>query len=473
MNNISAFLQNAIWDNLVYVLICIVVLLGLFKCILPVLHNAGLLMRGVKRLEKNIGKGERPIWQEPQFLGRALQLHWQKFLLNAQHLDMRGIPCNTSDYINEESVIYTPGHAQFGDMIPTLLTSLGILGTFVGLARGLGNLSIDTAEATIQSIPTLLSGMKYAFTTSIVGITCSLGFNMVNRIVIGHAFKAIDAFDEAFYELAMPRPLDPTVQLICQNQDSTAIIKNTADSLKNSFIHGIEHVMVKTLNPVAQSMDQFITATTSQQIEGVERIIDRFVAGMNASLNNQFITLGETLTRVNKTNVLSYDSVQKNVEAVSKITEDVQALHKASGEIVQLIAEYISREQSALGASDESFKHQLMETLLSMQKGMEQQSEFTRNLKEYRDLLQKDYGNYIKKGEELAHTIHKEGVNQKEVVQALAEQTRKSMQSIVESYKASAEKIAKQLNQNMEILNTQFGELSALLANNRGDAHEE
>lgn len=59
----------------------------------------------------------------------------------------------------------------FADYAPTLLTSLGILGTFTGIVSGLLNFDIEHIDT---SISTLLGGMKTAFLTSVVGVCFSI-----------------------------------------------------------------------------------------------------------------------------------------------------------------------------------------------------------------------------------------------------------------------------------------------------------
>ncbi|NCC94750.1 MAG: hypothetical protein EOM10_16020, partial [Opitutae bacterium] len=117
---------------LVYGAIALVTLVGVGKCIYPVLRNSALLNRAIMKLERSTVNNERPVWREARFLGRSLRPEWQRFLLNAGQLDLRGMPCNTQEYINEDTVVYKPGHVQLAELIPSLLTSLGILGTFMG-----------------------------------------------------------------------------------------------------------------------------------------------------------------------------------------------------------------------------------------------------------------------------------------------------------------------------------------------------
>jgi uncharacterized protein YacL len=60
---------------------------------------------------------------------------------------------------------------NFTAFLPTLLVSLGVLGTFIGIFIAL--LDFDTTDIT-ASIPSLLDGMKTAFYTSIIGMLSSL-----------------------------------------------------------------------------------------------------------------------------------------------------------------------------------------------------------------------------------------------------------------------------------------------------------
>ena len=64
----------------------------------------------------------------------------------------------------------------FADYAPTLLTSLGILGTFTGIVSGLLNFDIEHIDT---SISTLLGGMKTAFLTSVIGVCFSIGLKII------------------------------------------------------------------------------------------------------------------------------------------------------------------------------------------------------------------------------------------------------------------------------------------------------
>lgn len=70
--------------------------------------------------------------------------------------------------------------------IPSVFTTLGILGTFVGIYAGLQSFNVNDINA---SIPQLLMGLKTAFFTSIVGIILSLIFGKLSQIVLNNVLQ--------------------------------------------------------------------------------------------------------------------------------------------------------------------------------------------------------------------------------------------------------------------------------------------
>lgn len=77
--------------------------------------------------------------------------------------------CIFSQIINRRS-------SEFKSYAPTLLTSLGILGTFVGIVSGLLNFDIENIDSSISQ---LLEGMKTAFSTSVIGVFLSIFLKII------------------------------------------------------------------------------------------------------------------------------------------------------------------------------------------------------------------------------------------------------------------------------------------------------
>ena len=92
------------------------------------------------------------------------------------------------------------------DLIPSMFTTIGILGTFGGIAYGLWFFNPEDIE---KSIPTLLKGLKTAFFASIFGIALSIVFskrisfikNKNEKGVLSDETNAINKLIESITEL--------------------------------------------------------------------------------------------------------------------------------------------------------------------------------------------------------------------------------------------------------------------------------
>lgn len=71
---------------------------------------------------------------------------------------------------------------RYWGSVPSILVGTGILGTFVGLAFGIGGFDTSDVDAVQKSVERLLGGMSTAFWSSIAGMSCSILFNFFEKL---------------------------------------------------------------------------------------------------------------------------------------------------------------------------------------------------------------------------------------------------------------------------------------------------
>lgn len=375
LSKVTAILPD-LADYIVYGAIAVVTLIGIFKCLIPLWNTSAALRRAIRRLQDHAGDPGKPVWQEASFMGRRMKGSWLRFLQNAEQLDRRGLPTNVEDYINDDTVTHSHGNATLAELIPNLLTSLGILGTFMGLSRGLSSLNFADAGQLISGIPNLLSGMRFAFGTSVAGISCSLVFNMLNRISQGSSYRAIDDFVSSFTQLAMSRPLDNDVQLICQNQDRNHMLQGINETLADRLAENVGLAITRAMDPVAGSMDRFIIGATRNQIEGVNRIVSRFLEEMNHSLGGQIQSLGATMDLVSTNQVSAARQAEETLRSAGGIVQDAQELRRLTDQTLERFDAYVA-ELRETRSRDENFEKKSTELLLRME---QQNQELTKTM---------------------------------------------------------------------------------------------
>ena len=354
-------------DYLVYTAIAVVTLIGLFKCLLPLWRTTGALRRAISRLQAEAGqKTEKPVWQQAGFVGKRLRGTWLRFLQNAEQLDRRGLPTNVEDYINDDTVTHGPGNATLAELIPNLLTSLGILGTFMGLSRGLSPLDFSDSTKLVEGIPVLLEGMRFAFGTSVAGISCSIVFNMLNRISQGSSYRAIDDFVNSFTTLAMSRPLDNDVQMIILNQDRNYMLQGINDTLVDRLAENVGRSITRAMTPVTDSMDRFIIGATRNQIDGVNRIVARFLDEMDRSLGNQFSAMATAMDAVTQNQITAARQTGDTVTAARGIVENARSLQQMTDHILEKFDSYMSGINQ-VREHDENYEKRVADLLNRMQ----------------------------------------------------------------------------------------------------------
>lgn len=434
MTEILHSLAGSLADVLIYGAIAVITLVGLVKCIVPSRRCARLLRRAVHKLEvMTLRDGSAPVWQDPLFLGRPMQASWRRFLVNAEQLDSRGINCDVEDYINEDTVIYAHSHTQLGDVIPGILTSLGILGTFIGLVRGLGALDLSSADNTMSGISNMISGMNFAFGTSIAGCACSLLFNILNRAGIGAAENGIDAFYEAFTEFVMQRPLSDNVQAICQQEDQAAFLRHAVSELGSKMTEGVSEAVRSSMAPVTQSVSRYIAAETQAQIEGLDHIVSSFVARMNGALDGQFAKLGQTLSAINQSQRMDRESLNGAMDAAMNILGGMQEMSSTLQSVTARFEGYAGELYDSR-QEQQSFTEQTQRLLDNMHAATQEQMDYIAALRASQEGLQNGMQQYAEWSGRVLEAVHSQSQDTGDAARQVSQAMLDSSRQLSESY---------------------------------------
>ena len=381
-------------DAIIYTTIVVVTLVAMVRCYGPVRRNTRALRRATRIvLNESKQQAARPSWNDLHFLGDGLQSDWARFLQNAELMDAHGEPCDVEEYINADTAIYNATNAPLADLVPGVLVSLGILGTFLGIVLGLSGLDVADASTVAVSMQTLLSGMSVAFLTSIFGIVGSLCFNFGNRYTLGHAQSALTRFVDVFQQYAMPRPVDNDVRMLALQQEQNSYLRVFVEEISLRMATQMEQAILRALLPVQRSMDNFIVAATREQVEGMDRVATRFVERLDLVMDGQFMKLGDTLAQINASNQHAQADMQTATAAISTVAHEVMQLQQISQDVLGQMQNYLADMEQARKDTHQSGA-QTAELLGNMHAASVQQAKYLTKLQEYQAALQNSLQQY-------------------------------------------------------------------------------
>lgn len=157
------------------------------------------------------------------------------------------------------------------EQLPSLVSTLGVLGTFAGITLGL--LNFDTAHLE-ESIPLLLGGLKTAFLTSLTG--------MIGSLILSR--KVSSVYDER--EAGMPSTQEDAIRRLCAAIENSShsnydMLSNVCDGILtgNTNRNRMEGMIGSKLDALKGKIDVIETATntirarldaTNQKLEDVK-----------------------------------------------------------------------------------------------------------------------------------------------------------------------------------------------------------
>ena len=192
------------------------------------------------------------------------------------------------DYINEEEVDVIINKRML-ELIPDILTSLGILGTFIGLVYGLKNFEPSNYEAMTNSVSSLVSGIKVAFLTSIYGLSLSLVFGYGIKASYASLMDSLQFFMDRFHGMVIPSAEAETRNILVNYQEEqTRAIQKMTDQFSEHLANSFEKVITPSFRKMNQSMDVLTETMAKGQEEMMNGLLTDFLAKMRESFKLQF-----------------------------------------------------------------------------------------------------------------------------------------------------------------------------------------
>ena len=150
------------------------------------------------------------------------------------------------EFINEDELdIHV--HKKLLEMVPDIFTSLGILGTFLGLVWGLRDFQPTDYSAMTSSVEALVEGIKVAFLTSIYGISFSIIYTFGMKGEYSSMTEELQGFLEKFHSYVMPTAENESRNLLLASQKlQTSAMKQMAEQFSVQMADSFEKVITRT-----------------------------------------------------------------------------------------------------------------------------------------------------------------------------------------------------------------------------------
>lgn len=397
------------------------------------------LIKATRKIESDFNENPNKLWinksaeyREVLFSNKTLcenYLEYSDEMVRLESSTNGRVSCDIEDYINRDTMDIAICKNML-NLIPGIMTGLGILGTFIGLSLGLQHFNTGSASEISDSIAPLMNGIKVAFHTSIYGMIFSLFFNWVYKRTLEDSYIVVEKFINTFNRCVVS---DAENENVVQLQTVIADLPSLIGAeVANKVMESTEPFFTSITN----SLDKFAENVSSNQIEAMQKLVDGFMSSMNQSLGENFQHLGETIEKTCEMQNRNNEFMEIFVQKMDSLSTNVIEIDTLSQKTVTNLAEYIE--------NIEELQKIVNSNLTSMNIQMEQYGELQGRNQEYIDVLvgyeksiseasdqfTKDMATNIEKFSEMENTLSN-GV--KENLNVLAEKATEFSDKLVEA----------------------------------------
>jgi chromosome segregation ATPase len=287
--------------------------------------------------------------------------------------------------------IYRHKNPRFQELAPTILTVLGVFGTFLGITIGLVDFNTDNIE---EGVPGLLEGLKTAFVTSIAGMFSALVVKVISVLPRKNAEVLHGVGPEEIHsalseqtnlleslngELIITRKAiagegDGTVVTQLQKirmdlQDGFQSAQKMHDERTEQGLSKIQSEFSETRDTLKLAFEEIAKKLsevgTKQLVEALQEVIEDFNRKLPEQFGENFARLDESVKRMLEWQQEYKLQVEQLTQQFTKSVEGIQQAEHALGDIkehTEVIPEHLERQQSVLDALNGEVIR--METLL-------------------------------------------------------------------------------------------------------------
>lgn len=246
----------------------------------------------------------------------------QYYDMSEQHPDGS---CDLGDFINEDSIeAYI--HRSLLELIPDILASLGILGTFIGLVLGLRSFDPSGYEQMADSVSPLIDGIKVAFVTSIYGLALSLPFSFNLRSELSEMSDNLESFTDAFYLYIRPsREVDAASRLIEQIKSREQMTDDLTTIVAEQMAKSFEATVTPAFEQMTGSIRQIVEAFSQSQADSVAKICDAIITDIHTDMDDSFHKLNQSAKQLERAQGAYTDFMDRSMSRLQKMFADLQS----------------------------------------------------------------------------------------------------------------------------------------------------
>lgn len=304
------------------------------------------LRRGIARIKDSSAGGSLTDGDTPLFQNDFLDDCYRQYCtMVRQNPDTA---CDIRNFINEET-IENYVHRGILELIPDILSSLGILGTFVGLVLGLREFDPSGYEQMAGSVSPLINGIKVAFITSIYGISLSLAYSFNLRSEFSSFSDLMEEFLDTYYlKVRPPYEVDSLSRLLGYQRSQEEMREELTSLFVDQMTKSFEQVLTPAFGHMTDGINRIVDSFTQNQARVMKQVCESMTAQMHEAFDAEFARISQNIAEMKKAQENYVDFMDRSLMRIQQIFNSLQDSLSRTGEYTSQSLEKLTDSQSEI-----------------------------------------------------------------------------------------------------------------------------
>lgn len=253
-------------------------------------------------------------------------------------------------FFNVETLVAIELKTEYFKHQPGILTGIGILGTFIGLLRGLSSFSVSSDPEKVRiSLDTLILGVREAFYMSAAAIGLAMLTTLVEKLCVTGRIKQVEELCIELDRLFEGGAGEEYLARLVKAGESSAT--QTAQ-LKDALVSDLKEMLTEMIRQQTEAIAGSFSENSKAQIVTTEQSGDRIAQAISDSLSEP---LQKIAAAVNTTTDTNGEVVTRALnEALVSFSQQMKDMFGGQmGDINQLLQQTTTAMQSTVSRFDQ------------------------------------------------------------------------------------------------------------------------
>lgn len=256
--------------------------------------------------------------------------------------------CQADTYFSDRTILSGRINLRFYGAIPGILTSTGLLLTFIGILIGLHHIKPDPIDPSkLRGVEDLVYSLSGKFISSICALVLAVIFTIIEKPIEGsltyYVHSLIASLNRTLTRKSSEHIQQDIHHELSEQKDILLRMNNNMEAQSNvltmfgadlsgSLKQGVSESLEPSLNKIAEAMDALKQQKSESLTDSLGQIISEFKSALLGTANNDIQTLGVTLTRT--------------ADMMSAMNEQSRLSQERMGDVIQSLDAAFSKQSS-------------------------------------------------------------------------------------------------------------------------------